>query len=395
MTKFQCVFVVLVLLYSCRQSVIVDNNAITMINTEIEPDDSTFINNIESISVLPLERTENSTRLICPLFLKMGRNFALFDLEECYLQTNFEDCSLASSRVLKGRGHGEFLYPGSAYTMGDSLIYIYDSSSKGYVYNLYGELKESFDWYDGNEDFDELYKQGDYLIAISLNGDYSEHPKNHFHSYNLLDSKHGSAYHISNLSPWYASKEQGSYNYMFGDSLRIIMPYDFSIYAFDNGSFVKRFSMVNSNQIPPKYFKNIKGSAYDIYVCGLDGRFYEGLGEVAETQRYLFFNYSYTTDFTGFYLYDKINNTLTELSRNSDPKKNLAESILFYFSYFCSADSNSIYGYLRSRFVDEMEKGKNADSKHIRQFIKDAKEYIGKYRLDETDLVFYKIQLKD
>ena len=221
---------------------------------------------------------------------KDGKRLLMYDLEG----------KKVVDRSIQGRGPGELCYVNDIFAV-DDMVYCYDSGMDQLIsYDENGRYVSKWAFEDAS---DYLYRMGDGFAGLSnLRDDYvyvydselklsEKHlPLDEFFKYNTT------SYGLNPIS------------YLYKDSLRLMLAYDYTIYSLSNGSFIPRFEFVTENSIPSSLYKKYEGeyqNSLDLVVDLMKGGYDNGFSSLAETDRYLFFEYFSSKGGNKTCLYDK------------------------------------------------------------------------------------------
>ena len=354
---------------------------------------------IESVSAVDFKIDDSWIYLNTSIMTKTENSYAFLDEENGVLQIYDVDGHKKMSRSLFGRGSGEILNVGHIYTIGDTVC-IYDDSMGNLLY--YDE--------DGNYIGKwEVSVIDNYLYKISNDNKYIGlyTSRDDGNEYVYIYNKNGEIANKHLSVPNYLKGKNISFgrtpnSYLFNDTLRFILPYDYNIYSVTESSLTTTYSYVPKNPIPKSILKEAEeNTTIEIHGTVMAGGYDFMFHNIFETNRYLLFTYHSDKTFE-ICLFDKINSSLNKMPfPEKFYNKSMASSLTTYdiwqyLIYNISplySDGESIYG---RTFIQTYEMLKDCEDKLDERLLSlknNLEEYIKANDITLGDAIIVKISL--
>ena len=369
---------------------------------ELDQADSTcsFTQAIDSITLIKFKTDDTWIHINTALMSMTDDRYVFLDKESCYLQIYDFNGNKIAARCIKGRGRGEILNVGHIYTIGDTVC-IYDDSMGNLLY--YDE--------DGNYIRKwEVSVIDNYLYKISNDNKYIGlyTSRDDGNEYVYIYNKNGDIANKHLSVPNYLKGKNISFgitpnSYLFNDTLRFILPYDYNIYSVTESSLTITYSYVPKNPIPKSILKEAEEkTTIDILRTVMAGGYDFQFQDIFETNRYLLFTY-YSDETFKICLFNKINSSLSKMpfpekfynkSMATDLTTNGIWQHLIYSITPLYSDGENIYGIT---YIDTYEMLKDCEDKldgRLLSLKNNLEDYIIANKLTLGDAIIVKISLQ-
>lgn len=356
------------------------------------------IDKINSIEVLELAVDDNWKYLDFPKMIASVNGYTFLTPKTFYLVHYDVNGNIKYSKQIKGRGRGEVINVGNIFERSDTLM-IYDSYiGRILCYNSEGKFCS---FLGGAEfDVDKLYPTKNAYYGISKDGGLDNY-------YCTLYNTDGSLIDRNLPLPSFLhglnfSVGRSDLSYIFHDTLRFMLNFDYNILSLTKNSLESSYYFSSSNQIPDDYFEEKNGVELKIpnivsdllsngYTCQFEGLF--------ETDRYLIVNYTSNSK-RYLLLYDKRNNTFGRLEAPDAlfeesmvpllTTKDIWRYIMFSFTRLYSDDDN-LYGQVPFSLYTILTASESLFDEKIRSFYDGLSFYVESQKLSFEDKIFIKM----
>ena len=358
---------------------------------------------IESVSAVDFKIDDSWIYLNTSLMTKTENSYAFLDEKNGVLQIYDMDGHKKMSRSLIGRGPGEISNNIGALFALNKDFYVNDAG--------YGVLMR----YDENGKFISKWNSedniiDDYLYCIDRNK-YVGLCTNRFNDsdeYVYVYDKDGKTIYKYLQLPHYLLDKginnfrRNSNPYIYKDTVRFILPYDYNIYSVTENSLSVTYQFIPENPIPPSVLNNSEDDFQPKTLSKLMSGGYDFMfHNIFETNRYLLFTY-YSDKTYKICLFDKINSSLNKMPfPEKFYNKSMASSLTTYdiwqyLIYNISplySDGESIYG---RTFIQTYEMLKDCEDKLDERLLSlknNLEEYIKANDITLGDAIIVKISL--
>lgn len=360
---------------------------------------------IESVSPVDFKIDDSWIYLNTSLMTKTENSYAFLDKKNGVLQIYDVDGHKKMSRSLIGRGPGEISNNIGAFFALNKDFYVNDAG--------YGVLMR----YDENGKFISKWNSedniiDDYLYCIDRNK-YVGLCTNRFNDsdeYVYVYDKDGKTIYKYLQLPHYLLDKginnfrRNSNPYIYKDTVRFILPYDYNIYSVTENSLSVTYQFIPENPIPPSVLKNAE-DVTSLNTSTLMARGYDfGFKNIFETDSYLFFDYSSKQSIKKC-MFDKRSRTLRvmpypdKISYNKGMAENMSvddvwQYLLYYISLFpIYCDGEFIYGRI---YINTYEMLKDCSDKlddRLLSLKNNLEDYIKANNITVGDVIILKIAL--
>ena len=369
---------------------------------ELDQADSvcSFTQSIKSITLINFKTDDSWIHLNTSLMSMTDDRYVYLGEKSCFLQIYDFNGNMIASKCIKGRGRGEILNVGHIYTIGDTVC-IYDDSMGNLLY------------YDEDENYIgkwEVSVIDNYLYKISNDNKYIGlyTSRDDGNKYVYIYNKNGDIANKHLSVPNYLKGKNISFgktpnSYLFHDTLRLILPYDYNIYSIAEGSLTTTYSFAPKNPIPKSILKEAEeNTAIDILGTVMAGGYDFMFHNIFETNRYLLFTYHSDKTFETC-LFDKINSSLNKMPfPEKFYNKSMASSLttydiwqhLIYDILPLYSDGENIYGIT---YIDTYKMLKDCEDKLDERLLSlknNLEEYIKANDITLGDAIIVKISLQ-
>lgn len=383
---------VLVSLIGCKDTTVtqvVDNSVVVKVSG-VQPD--AFMDCIESISLLPLERCEIFDEVVDPGIAVSDSCIFIVDhaLQSyvCPMLGFSQDGSLRFAKRLKGRGPGEVLEV-SNYYVKDNRLCIFDGASmKINQYDSNGQYIDKISAYKIMKCVDMLFP----IDSAHYMGFYTSDPESKEPFVEIYNNKFNCLSGFLDLPDAVISLTGKPNTYSYRGKTKFVIPFLYGIYSTDDSCRVSLdYSLQFDKMFNDSDLKELerKEGYMDrfIYECTSPNarHFYA----FAETDRYLTFRFSQDND-TRVALYDKIKQETyaLDLVLNNDLKHDV-----FAHMRVLASNQDNIYAYILYDALKSCVEQSRNSGQYI-QLIKDFDSYSERYNLEAEDYVFIKVKMK-
>lgn len=381
-----CLFTIGLILFGCHSNKyvepVIDCPKVSFVGVS----DSLYLSTIESVDIIPFERTENSIYLIDPNILSIDSSVILIDYENGIMMGISGDSVSFDYRRI-GRGSGEFIKISNSFIYNDQ-IYLYDPvASKLLCYDKHGNFLKS----DNDESilFNECFLWND-DIWVGFDVDYYENePFISFYSRN----KRKNVSENLKLNNWQSSLVGSPFPISYNENgFSFYLQYSYIIYDVDSLSIKQKLYLDFENKIDnstisssePPYYRDILIKAY---MNGKSG----AISNYVETNSYYSFNYVVNQK-RYCALINKSNNQAYSLDTHN---KECEWNKLFGALQVKGSIGDELLGIMK--YADykllSFQKNKKLDER-IERLYEEVFEYAQKYNLDDSDIILLKIKLK-
>ena len=399
---FSVAFISLVLLLiSCRknsgqptESITIDLSAYSTQSIESA---------IESVSAVDFKIDDSWIYLNTSLMTKTENSYAFLDEENGVLQIYDMDGHKKMSRSLFGRGPGEISNNIGAFFALNKDFYVNDAGNG--VLMRYDENGKFISKWNSEDNFID-----DYLYCIDRNKyvGLCTNRYNDSDEYVYVYDKDGKTIYTYLQLPHYLLDKginnfrRNSNPYIYKDTVRFILPYDYNIYSVTENSLSVTYQFIPENPIPPSVLQNSEDDFQPKTLSKLMSGGYDFMfHNIFETNRYLLFTY-YSDKTYKICLFDKINSSLNKMPfPEKFYNKSMASSLTTYdiwqyLIYNISplySDGESIYG---RTFIQTYEMLKDCEDKLDERLLSlknNLEEYIKANDITLGDAIIVKISL--
>ena len=399
---FSVAFISLVLLLiSCRknsgqptESITIDLSAYSTQSIESA---------IESVSAVDFKIDDSWIYLNTSLMTKTENSYAFLDEENGVLQIYDMDGHKKMSRSLFGRGPGEISNNIGAFFALNKDFYVNDAGNG--VLMRYDENGKFISKWNSEDNLID-----DYLYCIDRNKyvGLCTNRYNDSDEYVYVYDKDGKTIYKYLQLPHYLLDKginnfrRNSNPYIYKDTVRFILPYDYNIYSVTENSLSVTYQFIPENPIPPSVLNNSEDDFQPKTLSKLMSGGYDFMfHNIFETNRYLLFTY-YSDKTYKICLFDKINSSLNKMPfPEKFYNKSMASSLTTYdiwqyLIYNISplySDGESIYG---RTFIQTYEMLKDCEDKLDERLLSlknNLEEYIKANDITLGDAIIVKISL--
>ena len=399
---FSVAFISLVLLLiSCRknsgqptESITIDLSAYSTQSIESA---------IESVSAVDFKIDDSWIYLNTSLMTKTENSYAFLDEKNGVLQIYDMDGHKKMSRSLFGRGPGEISNNIGAFFALNKDFYVNDAGNG--VLMRYDENGKFISKWNSEDNFID-----DYLYCIDRNKyvGLCTNRYNDSDEYVYVYDKDGKTIYKYLQLPHYLLDKginnfrRNSNPYIYKDTVRFILPYDYNIYSVTENSLSVTYQFIPENPIPPSVLQNSEDDFQPKTLSKLMSGGYDFMfHNIFETNRYLLFTY-YSDKTYKICLFDKINSSLNKMPfPEKFYNKSMASSLTTYdiwqyLIYNISplySDGESIYG---RTFIQTYEMLKDCEDKLDERLLSlknNLEEYIKANDITLGDAIIVKISL--
>lgn len=289
---FSVAFISLVLLLiSCRknsgqptESITIDLSAYSTQSIESA---------IESVSPVDFKIDDSWIYLNTSSMTKTENSYAFLDEENGVLQIYDVDGHKKMSRSLFGRGPGEISNNIGVFFALNKDFYVYDAGNG--VLMRYDENGKFISKWNSEDNIID-----DYLYCIDRNKyvGLCTNRYNDSDEYVYVYDKDGKTIYTYLQLPHYLFDKRIKFgktpnSYIYKDTVRFILPYDYNIYSVTENSLSVTYQFIPENPIPPSVLKNAEDvTSLNTLSKLVSGGYDFGFRNIFETDSYLFFDYS-------------------------------------------------------------------------------------------------------
>ena len=289
---FSVAFISLVLLLiSCRknsgqptESITIDLSAYSTQSIESA---------IESVSPVDFKIDDSWIYLNTSSMTKTENSYAFLDEENGVLQIYDVDGHKKMSRSLIGRGPGEISNNIGSFFALNKDFYVYDAGNG--VLMRYDENGKFISKWNSEDNIID-----DYLYCIDRNKyvGLCTNRYNDSDEYVYVYDKDGKTIYTYLQLPHYLFDKRIKFgktpnSYIYKDTVRFILPYDYNIYSVTENSLSVTYQFIPENPIPPSVLKNAEDvTSLNTLSKLVSGGYDFGFRNIFETDSYLFFDYS-------------------------------------------------------------------------------------------------------
>lgn len=387
------------LLVSCDRGY--KDSFVSEVNIDLTQEDCKPIESmIKNISVVEFAIDDSWKYVSVPLMAKTDSSFVLCDADYYHLLIYDLNGNKMTDRHIKGRGRGEVLRVSSMF-LNDESICIYDGGMGNLLY------------FDG----DGLYKSkwkaevhDDFLYGIDNHyaGLYSYRSEGN--NYVSVYNEQGNTVNKFFTLPKYLRDNPLSFgqtpnSYIFKDTLRFYLPFDYNIFSVTNNSFVSTYKFIPEKPIPSTSLTDedaADGSDKLLSMVLSEG--YDAMFQcVFETDRYLYFVYFSKGRYKNC-LFDKVENNLY---KNDYPneyfnKKKVSEmsaadvwQYLIYGFMPLYADGNDLYVQLSFDGYQMLKDCAEKLDNRMSSLLDNMEQYITNNKLAIDEVIIIKVSFVD
>lgn len=357
---------------------------------------------IESVSAVDFKIDDSWIYLNTSLMTKTENSYAFLDEENGVLQIYDMDGHKKMSRSLFGRGPGEISNNIGAFFALNKDFYVNDAG--------FGVLMR----YDENGKFISKWNSednimDDYLYCIDRNKyvGLSTNRYNDSDEYVYVYDKDGKTIYTYLQLPHYLFDKRirfgkNSNSYIYKDTVRFILPYDYNIYSVTENSLSVTYQFIPENPIPPSVLENSEDDFQPKTLSKLMSGGYDfGFRNIFETDSYLFFDYSSKQSMKKC-MFDKRSRTLRVMPYpdkfyNKGMAENMSvDDVWQYLLYYISpiyCDGEFIYGRI---YINTYEMLKDCSDKlddRLLSLKNNLEDYIKANDITVGDAIILKIAL--
>ena len=357
---------------------------------------------IESVSAVDFKIDDSWIYLNTSLMTKTENSYAFLDEENGVLQIYDMDGHKKMSRSLFGRGPGEISNNIGAFFALNKDFYVNDAGNG--VLMRYDENGKFISKWNSEDNIID-----DYLYCIDRNKyvGLCTNRYNDSDEYVYVYDKDGKTIYTYLQLPHYLFDKRISFgktpnSYIYKDTVRFILPYDYNIYSVTENSLSVTYQFIPENPIPPSVLNNSEDDFQPKTLSKLMSGGYDFMfHNIFETNRYLLFTY-YSDKTYKICLFDKINSSLNKMPfPEKFYNKSMASSLTTYdiwqyLIYNISplySDGESIYG---RTFIQTYEMLKDCEDKLDERLLSlknNLEEYIKANDITLGDAIIVKISL--
>lgn len=357
---------------------------------------------IESVSPVDFKIDDSWIYLNTSLMTKTENCYAFLDEENGVLQIYDVDGNKKMSRSLFGRGPGEISNNIGAFFALNKDFYVNDAG--------FGVLMR----YDENGKFISKWNSednimDDYLYCIDRNKyvGLCTNRYNDSDEYVYVYDKDGKTIYKYLQLPHYLFDKRirfgkNSNSYIYKDTVRFILPYDYNIYSVTENSLSVTYQFIPENPIPPSVLENSEDDFQPKTLSKLMSGGYDfGFRNIFETDSYLFFDYSSKQSMKKC-MFDKRSRTLRVMPYpdkfyNKGMAENMSvDDVWQYLLYYISpiyCDGEFIYGRI---YINTYEMLKDCSDKlddRLLSLKNNLEDYIKANNITVGDAIILKIAL--
>ena len=301
-------------------------------------------------------------------------------------------------RSIQGRGPGELNSVENVFSQ-DNRVYCFDDGDGTLVsYDEKGKYVSKLTFEDGA---DYVYGLGDGFIGLSnFRDDY-------VYVYDKEIKRTGSFLELDEFFKYNSSSfGLNPTSYVFRDSLRFIMSHDYTIYSLSDGEFTPRFEFVAENPIPSSFYKKHEGmhqNALDMSSDLAKGGYDYGFCSLAETDRYLVFEYFSSVNGTKTCLFDKRYKTLyksfvpkrfVDVENASDVTADDVWQNLIYYLIPTYSDGESVYFRISKDIYQVLKSSQDKLDDRQKSLYRDITRYMTRNTLSDGDLLILRVEFE-
>ena len=301
-------------------------------------------------------------------------------------------------RSIQGRGPGELNSVENVFAQ-DNKVYCFDDGDGSLIsYDEKGKYVSKLSFEDGA---DYVYGLGDSFIGLSIFRD------DYVYVYDKDLKQTGSFLELDEFFKYNSSSFGfNPTSYLFKDSLRFIMSHDYTIYSLSNGSFTPRFEFVAENSIPSSFYKQYEGmhkNALDMSSDLAKGGYDYGFCSLAETERYLVFEYFSSKSGTKTCLFDKHDKTLyksfvperfIDEENASDVTSHDVWQNLIYYLIPSYSDGESVYFRISKDIYQVLKLSLDKLDDRQKSLYRDITRYMARNTLSDGDLLILRVDFE-
>jgi hypothetical protein len=354
---------------------------------------------IDSISIVPLEITDNWKYIVYPSIYASDKLFVVLDAHYYRLLVfNKSDFSLLFAKDIKGRGRGEIMTPGNTFILSQDTICIFDQSS-GRI-SMYGTDGRFIDFLNKENEIcaDYVYPVRDYIVAVSQDG--GNMYNRDYVSYYKRD---GSLLRRQLTIPDMVY-ECGVYSgdgpscFTYNDTLRFIMPFTYHLFSSTLNKLESTYLFDVDRAIPKDYFNKSDDMMISMGRIIKD-EYVWNFHNIVETDNHIAFSFlegqnKFKT------LIDKRTNAVSTYAMTTSPEHELT-SVVNIWRYVLAttnviyADNDYLYAYIKPIQNEVLEASKVLDIR-LETYSQSTRDYIEKYNefIDNDTRIIVKIKLK-
>lgn len=248
---------------------------------------------IESVSAVDFKIDDSWIYLNTSLMTKTENSYAFLDEKDGVLQIYDMDGHKKMSRSLFGRGPGEISNNIGAFFALNKDFYVNDAGNG--VLMRYDENGKFISKWNSEDNIID-----DYLYCIDRNKyvGLCTNRYNDSDEYVYVYDKDGKTIYTNLQLPHYLFDKRINFgktpnSYIYKDTVRFILPYDYNIYSVTENSLSVTYQFIPENPIPPSVLNNSEDDFQPKTLSKLMSGGYDfGFRNIFETDSYLFFDYS-------------------------------------------------------------------------------------------------------
>lgn len=352
--------------------------------------DTTLIDFIDNISLLPVERNENFIYFVSPVVAAIDTTYMFMVDNRTGMIAGFNEGKIVFSKRCVGRGPGEIQELGNVF-INERMLGLYDRVMLKTVF--YDEKGVNKRIERTKENYMEYYKLSE-KYAIGLRADELE--TNQYLKFIKFKNNNSKIVGRWNeLEDWQLSLfTYPSISCLKNGKLTNYVPYGYYIYQIDSTSVEKKYFLdYGEKVIDNQFLKKYKSSdplqfSIDVFMSGINGK-------VAQLQEIN--DYYYLTFIKDFKWYSAIIEKQTNLVYSTihvdDDERIWGD--LFANIMFSTSTENKMYGVVSIKKITEIINSyNNIVDIRIQKLMKDVKNYQLLYQLDESEYVVVALSLK-
>lgn len=395
---FSVAFISLVLLLiSCRknsgqptESITIDLSAYSAQSLE---------STIESVSPVDFKIDDSWIYLNTSLMTKTENSYAFLDKKDGVLQIYDVDGHKKMSRSLFGRGPGEISNNIGAFFALNKDFYVNDAGNG--VLMRYDENGKFISKWNSEDNLID-----DYLYCIDRNKYVGLRTNRDEYVY-VYDKDGKTIYTYLQLPHYLFDKginnfRRNSNPYIYKDTVRFILPYDYNIYSVTENSLSVTYQFIPENPIPPSVLKNAEDvESLNTLSKLMSGGYDFGFKNIFETDSYLFFDYSSKQTIKEC-MFDKRSRTLRVMphpdkSYNKGMAENMSvDDVWQYLLYDISpiyCDGEFIYGRIYIRTYEMLKDCSDKLDDRLLSLKNNLEDYIKANNITVGHVIILKIAL--
>lgn len=359
-----------------------DNSVLISIRGNQEQE---YIGAINEIELIPLQRSDELLSMNKPTMLFIDSCIVFVDCESGAFIGYNKDYSLRFSHTKKGRGPGEYIELGNAYSY-RNIIYAYDcSATKIIAYDDKGAYIDSYKMNGDSVYADYLFQLNTDTYVGIISDAYTYTPLVRFY-----DKSQSVMCSYLDLSAEELTINGLPIIYKYADKYNFIIPFKYNLYSIDSCSVASRYQFIFDGMFDDSDMEAIKKMDYrDRLMYRLSTKKASSFSQLFEVERYISFKYT-EGGIQRSVLIDK--HKETSYSIDNVINKDIINDFISC-STICGSDDIYLYGYIRQVNLSQMQS--LYDEYGI---LSELFEQFGMYSidtsLDENDNIYFRMKLQ-